>query len=248
MHPSLFAIGPLKFHTYGLFVALGILAAFWYLTKRAAGIGMSRESMTDLVLAVTISGFFGARLLYVIYEFDYFKKAPLEIFAIWNGGIIFYGGLLGGLLGFVFFSRTTDLPALKALDLLMPAGALAQGFGRIGCFFNGCCYGKETSSPLGIVFPFDISPLHPTQLYESAFCFLLAGFLAFFYSRNKDKAGATSFLYFTLYPAGRFVIEFFRNDMSRLSFGLTLGQWMSAGVFLLTASVFLVRRVRRYAC
>ena len=180
MHPNLFSIGPLTVHVYGLLVALGILAASWYLTRNVSRVDMTRDQMIDLIFVTTISGFVGARILYVIYDFDYFKSSPLEILAIWHGGIIFYGGLVGGVLGFVVQVTRMKKSLLRSLDLFTPATALAQGFGRIGCFMNGCCYGKETSLPIGIRFPFHNAPLHPTQLYDAAFCFLLFALLASF--------------------------------------------------------------------
>ncbi|MBI4388535.1 MAG: prolipoprotein diacylglyceryl transferase, partial [Candidatus Omnitrophica bacterium] len=240
MHPNLFSIGPLTLHSYGLLVALGILAASSYLTRNALRVGKSQDEMIDLILVTTVSGFIGARLLYVIYEFPYFSEHPSEILAIWKGGIILYGGLLGGFVGFLGFLSWKKWPILKTLDLFTPAMALAHGFGRIGCFLNGCCYGKETLCPLGVVFPFSQSALHPTQLYEAVFCFGLFVFLAVLYRKHREQAGLTSFLYFVIYSMGRFVIEFLRNDMDRLAFGLTLAQWMSIGIFSGAVIIFII--------
>lgn len=243
MHPELFSIGFLTIHTYGFFLAIGVIAGSFYISKQSKKIGLPEEKAMDLILWTVVSGFLAARILYVVYDLDYFLKNPFEILAIWRGGIIFYGGLIGGVAGFLFYSSRIQFPKRETLDLFVPATALAQGFGRIGCFFNGCCYGRETNCPLGVVFSFSQQPLHPVQLYESVFCFLLFIFLWKIYSCNKDKPGFTSLIYFLLYALGRFVLEFFRNDMPHLALGFTLGQWMSIGVavsavFLLFKSVF----------
>ena len=247
MHPNLFSIGLVTLHSYGLLVAVGIVAASSYLTKHAVRVGKTQDEMIDLILVTTVSGFIAARILYVIYEFPYYATHPMEIFAIWKGGIILYGGLLGGVAGFLGFTWWRRWPVLKTLDLFTPAMALAHGFGRIGCFLNGCCYGKETACPLGVVFPFSKMPLHPTQLYEATFCFLLFAFLVIFYKRYHEKVGLTSLLYFSIYPAGRFAIEFLRNDMGRLWLGLTLGQWMSIGILTGTIVIFFILRPRTHA-
>ena len=239
-------MGPVTLHSYGLLVALGILFASWYLTKNAFRISMSSDQIIDLILVTTVSGFILARIFYVIYDWNYFKEHPIDIVAIWKGGIVFYGGLLGGVFGFLIYTKRTGQPVLKTLDLFTPAAALAQGFGRIGCFLNGCCYGRPTAGPLGVLFPFSGVPLHPTQLYDAVFCFLLFAFLAVFYSKNSKHAGRTSFLYFTLHPVGRFVIEFFRNDMPRMPFGFTLGQWMGIGIFTSAAACFLILKLKRH--
>ncbi len=244
MHPNLFSIGPITFHAYGLMAAIGIMSASWYLAKHAGDIGGTKDQMIDLLLISVVSGFAAARALYVAYEWEYFKQNPLEILAIWNGGIIFYGGLLGGLAGLFIYTKRLGWPVLKTLDLFTPATALAQGFGRIGCFLNGCCYGKETGCFLGVRFPSHPLPLHPTQLYDSALCFLLFVILVKFYSKNRSRAGSTSLLYFTLQPIGRFTIEFFRNDMAKLLFGLTFGQWMSIGIFAVAIIFALILKQR----
>jgi len=187
MHPDLFSIGDLTLHSYGLLVAVGILAASVYLTRRASLLAMSRDQVMDLILVIVISGFVGARALYVIYEFDYFRRVPLEIIAIWRGGIIFYGGMIGASIGFVLYHWRTKRSILRSLDLFTPALALAQSFGRIGCFLNGCCFGKETASFFGILFPFHPIPLHPTQLYHALFNLVLFSVLIVVLERNAQK-------------------------------------------------------------
>ncbi len=241
MHPELFSFGPIAVHTYGFCLAIGVILGSLYISRQCHKLGLPEEKAMDLILRTVISGFVGARLLYIAYELDYFLENPLDVFAIWRGGIIFYGGLIGGVLGFLYYTHRIDFPRRETLDLFVPATALAQGFGRIGCFFNGCCYGSETTCPLGVVFPFSENMLHPVQLYEAAFCFALFFFLSKIYPRIQNRPGFTALLYFLIYPAGRFALEFFRSDMPAFALGLTLGQWMSAGALL--CALFLVPKV-----
>jgi len=144
-------------------------------------------------------------------------------------------------LGFSFFIWVRRLPFMTMLDLFVPATALAQGFGRIGCFLNGCCFGKVSQVPWAVSFPYLNDPVHPTQLYEAFFCFLLAGFLLFLWNRRL-RTGTVAASYFLLYPVGRFVIEFFRGDNQVILLNLTLNQWISLG-FALSALVLLFPRL-----
>ncbi len=247
MHPELFSIGPLTLHTYGFFMAVGVLFATSFLLRYSGEVGLNKNEMVDAVLVILVAGMAGARLLYVVYDWEFFARNPIRILAIWQGGIIFYGGLILGLTAFCVLVFLKRLPLLKTLDLFTQALALTQGFGRIGCFLNGCCYGKPTSCPLGVQFPFSENSLHPTQLYEAAFCFALFFTLNAVYRKKKVEAGFTSFLYFFLYGTWRFGIEFLRDDMARLGFGLTLGQWMSVGTLAMLALIVLFIRFCRHA-
>ncbi|MBI1978306.1 MAG: prolipoprotein diacylglyceryl transferase [Candidatus Omnitrophica bacterium] len=233
MHPILFSFGPLRVYSYGVLVAMGVLSAVLLLRSSARRLTLHPDVIVDLAIATVISGFVGARIFYVIQFWDQFQNAPLDAIKIWEGGIVVYGGMIGGLIGFLVFVRLRKLPFLSLLDMFVPALAFAQGFGRFGCFMNGCCFGKSTTLPWGISFPFLESQVHPTQLYEAAFCFALALFLLLF-SRKKLSVGSVSAAYFILYPMGRFVIEFFRGDNARILMGLTLAQWISIGSIAVT--------------
>ena len=233
MHPILVSIGPLRLYSYGVLVAIGVLSAVLLIRKNAMQIALNSDVAVDLAITTAVSGFVGARIFYVIQFWNYFRSSPLDVFKIWEGGIILYGGLIGGLLGFTLFTRLKHLSFLTMLDLFVPALALAQGFGRIGCFLNGCCFGKLSMVPWSVSFPFLDHPVHPTQLYEAIFCFALVVFLLFL-RRKHLKPGAISAIYFTLYPIGRFIIEYFRGDNIKFLFNLTLPQWTSILFLLIT--------------
>ncbi|MBI4358292.1 MAG: prolipoprotein diacylglyceryl transferase [Candidatus Omnitrophica bacterium] len=238
MYPVLFSFGPIRLYSYGLLVALGVLLAVLLLRINARGTSVHPDTVVDLAIVTVIGGFAMARAFYVVQFWNYFRNAPLDIFKMWQGGIILYGGLVGGILGFTFFIWVRHLPFMTLLDLFVPATALAQAFGRIGCFLNGCCFGKASQVPWAVSFPFLKEPVHPTQLYEAFYCFLLTGLLLFLWNR-RFRTGTVAAAYFILYPMGRFVIEFFRGDSQVILFHLTLNQWISFG-FVLFVLILLV--------
>lgn len=244
MYPILFSLGPIRLYSYGLLVAMGVLLAILLLRINARGTSVHPDTVVDLAVVTVISGFAMARVFYVIQFWDYFRSSLLEIFKVWEGGIILYGGLIGGILGFSFFIWARQLPFMAMLDLFVPGTALAQGFGRVGCFMNGCCFGKASQVPWAVSFPFLSDPVHPTQLYESLFCFLLAVFLLLLWNRRL-QTGTVAASYFTLYPLGRFTIEFFRGDNQTVLFNFTLNQWISFWFFLLTLVLLFITRLIR---
>ena len=226
-----------------MLVAIGVLSAIFLLRSMAHQIQVDPDTIVDLAIATVISGFIGARIFYVVQSWDYFQLAPFDIIKIWEGGIVAYGGIIGGLIGFTSFVKFKRLPFLPLLDMFVMALALAQGFGRFGCFLNGCCFGKPTNLPWGVLFPFAPFPVHPTQLYEAVFCFALAIFLLLIFRKNL-RTGTISALYFIIYPAGRFLIEFVRGDNEVVFFIFTAHQiisMMSIGITLIV--VFMCRFV-----
>lgn len=239
MYPVIHLWDHFSIHTFGILVAIGVLCGAFLIRKNAPFVGISPNVASDLVLITVITGFVGARAFFVFQFWDHFHLYPWEAIRIWEGGIVVYGGVLASLAGFFIYCRLKHLPLVKSLDLFMPAIALAQGFGRIGCFLNGCCYGAPTSLPWGMTFPFVTQPIHPAQLYESIYCFLLGGFL-FWLWRKHFKPGMVTLGYFILYPAGRFFVEFLRGDNPKLSLGLTLPQWMSLGFVVISAALLIV--------
>ena len=149
-------------------------------------------------------------------------------------GFVVYGGIIVGVLAAILYCRQKKLVFLDYFDLLVPSIAVAQGFGRIGCFLAGCCYGRETDSFLGVVFPeHSMAPsgvkLLPTQLFSSAGDFLIMVILLL-YSRKKRERGRTGALYMILYGIGRFLIEFLRADDRGTVGSLSTSQFISIGI------------------
>lgn len=155
-----------------------------------------------------------------------------------------YGGIIGGVLAALLYCRFKKLNFWDYFDIVLPSVAVAQGFGRIGCFLAGCCYGRETNSFFGIAFTHsDYAPngvkLLPTQLFSAAGMFLIAGFL-FWYAKKERKKGQVGALYLILYSIGRFIIEFFRDDYRGAVGFLSTSQFIS--LFILATGVLLFRK------
>ncbi|MBI3317020.1 MAG: prolipoprotein diacylglyceryl transferase [Candidatus Omnitrophica bacterium] len=230
MMPVLFSWGPFHLYSFGLMVALGLGLTFYLVTPWARKTGFPHPNKAaDLVLVTVISGFLGARLYYGLQYLSVYLENPLAIFAVWEGGLIFYGGVLGSLLGLWIFSRLKSLSFLEALDFLIPFVAGVHGFGRIGCFLNGCCGGRACDLPWAVRFPPEEVAVHPTQLYEAVFNFALFFFLLNRYSHRTFKGQIIAF-YFLFYAVGRFVIEFFRVHEIQWA-GLSSNQWVSLVIF-----------------
>ncbi|MBR5338034.1 MAG: prolipoprotein diacylglyceryl transferase [Lachnospiraceae bacterium] len=215
MYPVLFSIGPVHIYGYGFMIALGILAAFFVAVKRAPKHGLDPDAVYSIGLAGAICGFIGAKLFFCIVEFPSFMADPAGIMFSGNGFVV-YGGIIGGVLGGLGYCKKKGHDFLRYFDLIMPSIALAQGFGRIGCFLAGCCYGQKTDLPIGVVFTHsDLAPngvkLIPTQLISSAGDFIIAFALIYLAGKIKEK-GNIGLLYIAMYSIGRFAIEFFRAD------------------------------------
>lgn len=218
MFPILLKLGPITLHTYGLMVALGFLAGLHATRIQFERQGLPLMQIDRMVLSIMIAGLLGARIFYFgVDNFAELKVDPLSFLRIWEGGLVFYGGVLGGLMVLVYFSQVQRLPFLSLTDAFSVPLLLAHSIGRLGCFAAGCCYGKETALPWGVTYghPASLAPrfisLHPTQLYESLAAFLL--FLAFNKANQKRlKLGTLTAAYMILYGTFRFFIENLRGD------------------------------------
>ena len=169
MHNELLHIGPLTVYGYGFMIAMGVLAAWFVAEQRARKLKLACEHIFYLVVWCAIGGFTSAKILFWITNWREFLQNPRQI--IGSDGFVVYGGIIGGILVGWMYCRIKKLKFLEYFDLMMPSIALAQGFGRIGCFLAGCCYGKETSGPLAVTFTnSDFAPnnvaLIPTQIYS----------------------------------------------------------------------------------
>ncbi len=239
MKNDLFSIGPLTIHGYGLMIALGFLLCVGMAMYRAKRHDLDPEAIVDIALLGIISGFLGAKLLYIIVEFKAFLANPLGVLG--SEGFVVYGGVAAGVLAGLIYCRRKKLVFLEYFDLAAPAIALAQGFGRLGCLLAGCCYGRETDAWFGITFPQGaLAPsgvkLIPTQLISSVGDFLIVLLLILYHKRAKHT-GDVGAAYMLLYGVGRFLVEFLRSD-ERGSIGfLSTSQVISivvvAGAFLL---------------
>lgn len=244
MHPILFRIGPFTLYTYGFMIAVAFLVTISLIYYEAGREGLETAKFADFGFFVIISGIIGARLLYVLTNPSEYLKHPLKIIMIWEGGLIFYGGILAAMVTSIFLLKRYCLPFWQTMDVLAPALALAQAIGRIGCFMAGCCYGRISSLPWSVAFnnPNTLAPmgvdLHPTQLYHM-FANLTVFSILFYILRKKRRfTGQVFCLYLCLYPVGRFLVEFFRGDSHIYLLGiLNLTQVIS--IIILLSGIYL---------
>ena len=243
MHPIAFHLGSLTIHSYGVMVAVAFLAGLWTVTLRARLDPALRNSGAIL----------GARIAYVTtYWKEQFAGQPLtEIFAIWNGGLVYYGGLIGAAVAGFICIRWKKMPLWKTADVFAPSVALGSVFGRIGCLLNGCCYGRACDLPWAISFPADnplhppTTPVHPTEIYDALLNLALYFFLARLFRRKKFD-GQVFATFLICYSVTRAFVEHFRGDYSNLHYhlGLTPAQWIGVPIFIagLLLAVLLSRR------
>jgi phosphatidylglycerol:prolipoprotein diacylglycerol transferase len=240
-------------------VALGFIAGLWTASRRAPISGISGEKILDLGPWLLIGTLVGARLLYVItFWRDQFAGQPLtEWLKIWQGGLVFYGGLIGASLAYIAFARLRKLPLWVGADVLAPSIALGQVLGRVGCLLFGCCYGKVCHLPWAIRFPAEhpthpvngqAVPVHPTQIYESILCLGLYAGLAWLYRRKKFD-GQIFAAFLVGYAAIRFFVELFRGDYPAdqlfLGGALTPAHIASLLIFAIGVVLFFVLSARR---
>ncbi len=242
MHPELISIGPLTIPTYGLAMAAAFLIAFWLSARRGPRERIDSELVLDCFLPLFIGAIVGARLFYVATDIDSYIKAPLEIFKMWKGGLVFYGGFLGGMLGTFIYLKVRKFSFWRMMDLMAPYAGLGYAIHRtFGCFGFGCCHGEPTDLPLGVTFPEGApaskifgpgQPVHPTQLYEALNGLIIMA-AVMIYRRGSHRVGRPSAVFLFIYAVLRFVIEFYRGDPARGFLGpLSTSQWLSIPIFI----------------
>lgn len=234
-------IGPITLHMYGIMIAIGYVSAFLISEKRAKKQGMNPDILYGIFWCAIFGGALGSKILYYTVNIQEVIKDPSILLNFQNGWVV-YGGIIGGVLTSWGYIRFKKEDFVSYLDLVLPAVALAQGFGRIGCFFAGCCYGRETDSALGITYwQSDFAPngvkLVPTQIYSSIGDFAIA-FLLMAYAKKKPAKGRVAAGYCIMYSIGRFIIEMFRNDY-RGEFGaLSTSQLISVFILILGIGMY----------
>ena len=236
MKSTLFSFGPVHIYSYGAMIALGIMAAIGFMIRLGKKENFTSNFIYDLVFTSVVSGFIGARIFYVVQNYNFYILHPLSIFAIWEGGLIYYGGVVAALIALYFFAQWKKVKYFDMLDFIFPYLAFVHAFGRIGCFLNGCCYGRPCDLPWGIRFPNVEGTVHPTQLYEMLVNFVIFFFLTRLYPK-RSFSGQVTALYFIFYGLGRFLIEFWRVSDGTWFF-LSWNQWISIVLILLGVALF----------
>jgi phosphatidylglycerol:prolipoprotein diacylglycerol transferase len=253
--PIPFVDKSLPIYGFGMMLFLAFLASSWLGRRLATREKIDPDRITDLALWIFLGGIVGARLLFMVRNPDQFHSV-LDFFKIWQGGIVFYGGVIAAIAVFLWYTRRHKLPAWQVLDVLAPAIALGIGVGRFGCLLNGCCWGEPSDLPWAITFPagsipwdshvqqrwIDADapsslPLHPTQIYLAMEGWALLALTLAYYAQRR-RPGEVMALLMVGYSLTRFFTEFLRGDEPLVDpLPLTLSQLIS--IVLFTGGLFM---------
>jgi len=249
--PVFLRLGPLEFRWYGLMYILGFLAAYLIIkfqAKRRA-LQITSETLSDIVFSIALGIVLGGRTGYILfYNLSWYLNHPLKVFAVWEGGMSFHGGIIGGVIAGIIIFRKKQLDLWSMADITALTIPVGLGLGRIGNFINGELYGRVTDHSWGVVFPTGGNlPRHPSQLYEA---FLEGGMLlllVWWVNSLKPPKGVVFWTVICGYGFFRFMVEFVREPDQQLGFlwgGATMGQLLSLPMFVL-GGVMIIRGYRR---
>lgn len=238
MHPRLFTIDlfghQLAVSSYGLLVAIGVMGGIYIGYRNAKRVGLRTDDFLDLTFWGLVVALACSRLMFVLTNLDRFRDNYWKVFAIWEGGLVFYGGVIGASAVGLYLMWRRKLPFLRSGDILVPVISIGHAFGRLGCYMAGCCWGKACPRPVGVQFgqqsvvyenlvarrqidpavSITTVPLHPVQLYEALGEIAIFGVLLHLASRKRAD-GTVFFSYLALYAVLRSVTELFRGDAAR---------------------------------
>lgn len=240
--PVAIALGPLQVHWYGLMYMIAFLAAYLLGAYRAnrSDSDWSEKQLSDLIFYGAIGVILGGRFGYVLfYHFDYFLTDPLWLFAVWEGGMSFHGGLLGVIAVLFWFSKKERKTLLEIGDFVSPLVPLGLAAGRIGNFIGGELWGRPTDQSWGVIFPrtADLIARHPSQLYQALLEGLVLFVVIWIYSSKPRSRGAVSGLFLLGYGIARSAVEFFREPDAHLGLIgfnlLSMGQLLSLPMIVL---------------
>jgi len=227
-------IGPIDIYSYGIFLALAFLSGLALFLRDGKREGLKAEDQLDLMIYIILFSIIGARIFYVILCFGDYSGHPLSALKIYEGGLSFHGGAMGGILAIVYYSWRKKYAFWRLADTAIRPLIIGSAIARIGCFLNGCCYGHPWHGPWAVVFPslHDGIPRHPTQFYDLGLHLVLFAVITYLY-RFKRRHGDISAFYLMGFAILRFTVEFFRIGATAREFalGLTEAQWGSFAIF-----------------
>ena len=222
MHPILFELGGFPVYTYGVMLAAAYLLGLQFALVRARARGLDPNRVMDLGIWIIVSALVGAKLLLLVVEWDTYGRSLSDVWTLVRSAGVFYGGLIVAVVVAMWYMWRHRMPIWPVSDAFAPGIALGHVIGRLGCFFAGCCFGRETTVPWAVTFHSEYAgrivgtplgtPLHPTQLYEAGAELLILGVLLALERRGRSFPGRTFWGYMLLYGISRFIIEFYRGD------------------------------------
>lgn len=243
INPVLFHLGPFEIRYYGIIYAFALVIGYFiashFLIKKKI---LNEKEFDELFLYIVIAIVVGSRIGSVLSDLSYYAANPLEIFAVWHGGLAFHGSLVAVILVGYWYCRKNKKDFFAIADIIVMPIALGLAFGRIGNFLNGEFYGKITNLPWGVKFPNVEGYRHPVQLYESLKNFFIFGVLWFMKDKNLPK-GFMFWSFIFLYGVIRFFLEFYK-DLQEFFLGLTWGQFWCIPMILI-GGFMLIRLYRK---
>ena len=244
-------------HTYKVMFILGILIGLSYAVYMIRRLGESEERMIYMSLLGVFFGILGSKVLYIIYKFEHFLEHPHSLFEKGGGGAVFYGGFAAGLLAALYYMKRSKLNMKRYLDVIAPASILGQGVGRLGCFSAGCCYGKPTSLPWGIIYPEELRgvtliperylgvlSLHPTQLYSALGNIIIVLVLTYILLKRKRFDGEVFAYGLILHSGFYFSMGFLRDAGSQAPMFGTLAVTQIIYILALVLGVYLIYKFK----
>ena len=239
--PTVFSFGPFQIRWYGLFYIISFFIGYIFLKKIIIKrrIKLTDKQYEELLFHIVLGVILGGRIGYVLfYNLFYYLSNPLSIFAVWQGGMSFHGGILGVIISGMIFMKRNKQSFMKLADSAMPLVAIGLGLGRLGNFINAELYGRITDKPWGMIFPnSDGLPRHPSQLYEFFLEGVILSIISFFILKKSSKDGTVFWSWIGLYGVFRFFVEFFREPDSHIGYIFkifTMGQILSFVMIILS--------------
>jgi phosphatidylglycerol:prolipoprotein diacylglycerol transferase len=248
INPVLFRLGPLELRWYGLMYVISFIVAYFLLRSNAKrkNLPLTMDDIADLIFCLALGVILGGRIGYILfYNLSYYLENPLKVFAIWEGGMSFHGGLIGTVLSAIYFARKKKVTFFQLADLCVPVAPIGLFLGRLGNFINGELYGRVTHVPWGMVFPGGGNvPRHPSELYEAFLEGPVLFTILWLVQRKKNlPVGVVFWCFVMFYGAFRFLVEFTREPDPQLGFVLgsfSMGQLLSLPMFLFGLCMIIV--------
>lgn len=248
MYPELLKIGSVTISSFGVFIAIAFMVGLYFARIEMARRKIDPDIAYDLVIVLAITSLIGARTFYVVGHWnDYYAANPYDIIAIWKGGLIFYGGLLGGALGTFALARYRKIDIMRLADCLAAPLSIGVAIGRIGCFLYGCCFGVASTSFFALHFPGNglAGTYIPTQLVEMVWGFAMFGAIYLWLERKFEfkTDGSVFLIYLLMYSVGRFFVEFARYTAWHLFGVFSFAQLISIAIAAFSLYL-IIRRVQ----
>lgn len=253
MHPILFESGSFKLYTFGLMLVIGLLSAMWLGRKRAERYGLTKDQFVDASFWALVPGILGARIVFIIQDWDFYSKNTDKLFSWQFEGITSFGGVIFGALGLYIWARMRKVPFMHILDAMGAAFLIAHAIGRIGCLLNGCCFGTQCEQPWGIHVANHTGLFHPAQVYDSLMN--IAGLIILLRLEKRGLRSGQSFgLFLIFHGLARFIYEFWRaGSVEEVKRGLasstripgmpiTEAHVMAAVLIIIGLAIYVLRR------